>query len=237
LKRISFPSEEDARRFLAKIEVSVRAISEAALVSLRKHVDEQCRLFCSRLDEHLRNNTNFILAITQERLVNELNIQFPEPPVLELKYSDENAISAEMKLEKTYSPWWLLHLVSISYECGEEEGTSYHISIDSLKSRCKRLLTQSMNSIEENLQQYVAGELQQTFDSHFEKLQENFKRYQNYVQQSLTDQKRTTDEKAEFKKQLKQRRERMNNYEKTLETITENFYNRMNPNQNAEATN
>jgi uncharacterized protein YukE len=142
-----------------------------------------------------------------------------------------------MKLEKTYSPWWLLHLVNISYECGEEEGTSYHISIDSLKSRCKRLLTQSMNSIEENLQQYVAGELQQTFDSHFEKLQENFKRYQNYVQQSLTDQKRTTDEKAEFKKQLKQRRERMNNYEKTLETITENFYNRMNPNQNAEATN
>jgi GTPase SAR1 family protein len=237
LERISFASEEDARRFLAKIEVNVRGISEAALVSLRKHVDEQCRYFCSRLDDHLQNNTHFILAITQERLINELKIQFPDPPILKLKYSDDNAICTEVKLEKTYSPWWLLHLVNISYECGEKEGTSYHISMDNLKIRCQRLLTQSMKSIEENLQRYIDGELQQTFNSHFEKLQENFKRYQHYVQQSLTDQRRTTDDKAEFRRQLKQRREHMNNYEKTLETISENFYNRMNPNQNAEATN
>ncbi|CAF2984260.1 unnamed protein product [Rotaria sp. Silwood2] len=46
LERITFDNEGDARRFISKIEAHVRAIPEAALVSLRKHVDEQCGCFC-----------------------------------------------------------------------------------------------------------------------------------------------------------------------------------------------
>ncbi len=88
-----------------------------------------------------------------------------------------------------------------------------------------------MKSIEENLQKFIDGELQQTFDSHFQKLQDNLKRYQNYVTQSLTDQKRTTEDKVEFKKQLNKQREHINDYAKTLTTISNDFYNRMNSNQ------
>jgi hypothetical protein len=235
-ERITFTEEVDARNFVRQIEAKVRAIPEAALASLRSHVDEQCGSFCSRLNKHLQENTSDIQITTQERLINELKIEFPKPPMLDLKFSDATAKSSEMKFEKTHAPWWLLHLVSIGYEQGVREGTSYHVSMASMKAHCKRLLTASMKSIEENLQRYVTDELKQTFDLHFEKLQGNLKRYQNYVTQSLTDQKRTTENKAEIKRQLMKQREHIHEYETTLETISKNFYDRMNMNRNVAAT-
>jgi hypothetical protein len=197
---LKFENEFEGRNFIRDIERQIRAISEDASVKIRVHVDKECDLACARLNQHLQDNTKEILKIAQNRLANTFDIQFEKPPSFDPVYSASTDF--ELKLQKTYRPWWLLRLISISYDEGYIEGTTYQIRINNMKRHCMNLLETHMNAIEIELNTYLTDVLKHNFDQHFDKLKELLSLYHNYVNKSLDDQARTIDEKATLKVSL-----------------------------------
>jgi predicted GTPase len=216
-----FENELDGRRFTRNIERQIRNISEKALIKIRDEVDRECDLACARLNQHLQKNTKDILAAAQNRLANAFDIQFRKPPSFKPAYATSNDF--ELKLQKTYSPWWLFNVFSIPYEEGYITGTTYQIRMSSLKTYCINLLHAQMNAIETELSRYLTDVLQDNFTRHFKELENYLARYRDYVNKSLHDQARTIDEKVELKVLLLDLVKQIDDKSKALTDIHEFF--------------
>lgn len=221
---LKFENELEGRNFIRNIERQIRAISEDASVKVRADVDKECDLACARLNQHLQENTQEILTTAQNRLANAFDIQFQRPPSFDPVYSAST--DCELKLQKTYHPWWLLGLISISYDEGYIEGTTYQIRIDNMKRHCMNLLETHMNAIERELNTYLTDVLKHNFDQHFDKLKELLSLYQDYVNKSLDDQARTRDEKATLKVALVEFIKQINDEIKVVTDIQKKFESR-----------
>jgi hypothetical protein len=221
---LKFEKEFQGRNFIRDIERQICAISEAASVEVGVHVDKECDLACARLNQHLQENTKEILKTAQNRLANTFDIKFEKPPIFDPVYSASTDF--ELKLQKTYRPWWLLGLISISYDEGYVEGTTYQIRIDNMKRHCMKLLETHMSAIERELNKYLTDVLKQNFDQHFDKLRELLSLYLDYVNKSLDDQARTRDEKATLKVLLVEFIKQINDQIKVVTDIQKNFESR-----------
>jgi hypothetical protein len=221
---LKFENELEGRNFIRNIERQIRAISEDASVKVRADVDKECDLACARLNQHLQENTQEILTTAQNRLANAFDIQFQKPPSFDPVYSAST--DCELKLQKTYHPWWLLGLISISYDEGYIEGTTYQIRIDNMKRHCMNLLESHMDAIERELNTYLTDILKHNFDQHFDKLKELLSLYQDYVNKSLDDQARTRDEKATLKVALVEFIKQINDEIKVVTDIQKKFESR-----------
>ncbi len=221
---LKFENEFEGRNFIRNIERQIRAISEDASLKIRVEVDKECDLACARLNQHLQENTKEILKVAQNRLANTFNIQFEKPPIFDPVYSASTDF--ELKLQKTYRPWWLLRLISISYDEGYIEGTTYQIRINNMKRHCINLLETHMSAIERELNTYLTDVLKHNFDQHFDKLKELLSLYHDYVNKSLDDQARTIDEKATLKVSLVEFIRQINDQIKVVTDIQKEFESR-----------
>lgn len=224
---LKFKDEREGRNFIRNIERQIRAISEDASTKIQADVDKECELACARLNQHLQKTTEEILRTARSRLASTFNIQFQKPPMLNFVHS--TSADFELKLQKIYRPWWLLWLVSISYDDGHIEGTIYQIRVSSLTKHCISQLQNHMNAIEEQLNTYLTDVLKLKFDEHFNELMEYLLLYQNYIKKSLNDQARTMDEKAKLKEFLKEFVTKIDHQIKVVNNIQESFESRAHP--------
>ena len=218
---LQFENEQDGRDFIRDIERQIRAMSEEASLKIRTDVDKECESSCTRLNKHLQENTQEILINAQDRLAKAVDIKFQKPH--SLKKIDLTSTGYELKLQKTYRPWWLLWLISISYKDGYVEGTTYRIRTFDLKRHCIGQLEVYMSAIENQLNTYLTDVLKNSFDQHFDKLEKNLALYQDYVNKSLDDQARNIDEKATLKVSLVEFIEQINNQINVVADIQKKF--------------
>ena len=164
------------------------------------------------------------MKIAQNRLADTFDIQFEKPPSFDPVYSASTDF--ELKLQKTYRPWWLLGLISIPYDEGYIPGTTYQLKIDNMKRHCMNLLETHMDSIERELNTYLTDVLKHSFDQHFDKLKELLSLYHEYVNKSLDDQARTIDEKDTLKVSLVEFIKQINYQIKVVTDIQKKFESR-----------
>lgn len=218
---LKFENESDGRYFIRSIERQIRAIPEDALVKIKIDVDKECYLACTRFNQYLQENTNEILTTAQNRLANTFDIQFREPPTFDPVYFASTG--SKLRLQKTYRPWWLLGMISVTYDEGYEDSTTYQIKISNMKKHCLNLLQTHMNAIETKLNTYLTNVLGDNFDQHFHKLNEYLSLYSGYITKSLDDQARTIDEKAVLKLLLIEFIQQINDQIKMVTDIQEYF--------------
>lgn len=222
--KLKFENEGEGRSFIRDIEGRIRDLSQIVSTRIQADVDERSEQACTRLNEHLRKDTEDILRTAQNRLTSTFNIQFEKPRICNPVHS----VSAdfELKLGKTYRPWWLLYLFEISYENGYVEGTTYQIKISDLKQHCIRRLDSHMDMIEKQLNEYLTDILSCSFDQHFNNLTEYLLRYRDYIEKSLKDQVRSRDEKIQLKASLIEFIQQINDQIKMVNEIREFFESR-----------
>ncbi|CAF1573771.1 unnamed protein product, partial [Didymodactylos carnosus] len=212
-----YNSEEEAKTFIKGWNIQVHAISENALVDIRKVVNHNCQMLCNKLNVDLKLTTEEVLIEAQKRLTNTFDLVIRPPRLFDSEINemeDNNEISV---IERTYRSWWTLRLIDIPFTEGETDSdTRFRITLASLRSHCLQTLQNNIDAIQEHLETYIQNVLQKAFDRHFQKLDEYLKRYQGFVEQSLNRTFRTKEEKENFKIQLN---ELLNNFHQNFKDI------------------
>lgn len=195
-----FDSEIEGQEFIANIKRQVQNIPEKAVITIRRTVDAECNSACQRLHDRLHKATQGVLYDAQTRFTNTFKIELQKPPILDLQFKEPT--ESIIHMDKTYRPWWLLGLVNIPYDEGYREGTKYHLKKASVKTHFTKFLKICMDLVHTKLNEYLKSKLEQIFDQYFHEIKSQLEKYQNYVKQSVSDHKRTIEEKAIFKKEL-----------------------------------
>ena len=218
---IKFDSEIEGQEFLTNIKRRVQDIPEKAALTICETVDAECNSACQRLQDRLHKATQGILSDAQTRFTDTFNIELQKPPVFDLQF--EEATESIIHMDKTYRPWWLLGLVDIPYDEGYRQGTTYHLKKASVKTHFTKFLRICMDLVHTKLNEYLKSKLEQIFDQHFHEIKSQLQKYQNYVRQSVSDHKRTIEEKAIFKKELLHVRGQLANLHERLHAIKADF--------------
>jgi ribosomal protein S17E len=199
-----FETEAEATQFIDDVKQAANNISQHYYDTISIGIDQLCESLSKKLFLQLQQDSLHIMERTNERF----NKMFQITRIVPAKFSVqlEDVTSLQFSPIARYRPvfgLWPFEFDAKDVET-RKKATKHCVSREELKKNCLNIIHRNMMMIKEKIIERVETAMQEQFEDHFKKLQDDLQGYLDVVKRSLDDQSKTQESQKKLMSMLQE---------------------------------